>query len=616
MNTWIVVIIVWIVCLIFIFVSRLLIQSSAGNVNKKVRLREIVICFLFAPIIAPVGLFVMINEKCKQKYYKNRPRPLPKKLRKFLKADTVADEERKTVSIAEYNWKHGTNFTLDDVYGKGYMESLSDEEKASIVAESLKYGVLHVNKDVTYTIYTVVAKELGIALLTGDFTDFEKRLAENVEHINHGAETFFGKKNVVEYWKNWKVRYVDTKLVMNYEVSYSEYYSNSCLLLDSMVVMFFFEHDKIRKILFCPQRFEPLVADPHDNILKAPFDYEFLKPCLSELREATSKENRIPCMSCGMPSEKLEWYSFERDCGIHGYHGVASVCPHCHKVVEYYPKIRLRYDRKRLKSYMHAAEIICACWNNLDTSIIEPYLSEDVIWKGTEHSGPLNDIDLDIDPPLTIKGKRNYLEYLEKIFARLRLLKHSFSADIVCENDEYRARITIDYQDEDEVYRLTIENGLITEIQIMPSFEWWEKLFGPSPFGVISQTTLYEQAAAIAAIEQYFKTILGNKTITWATPYELKNSHCQLSFNCEGLDYDVLIEIHSWDDNKCRFAMKSEFDRLKAGCQVNDHIPCILALDEKGQFASLTLVEKMEVIAPKLRSKGIDELTFRELFKK
>ena len=603
MNTWVVITIVWIICLVFIFVSRLLNQSSAGGVNKKMRLRDIIIGFLFAPIIAPVSLFVIINEKYKQKYYKNRPRPLPKKLRKFLKADAVADEERKTVSIAEYNWKHGTNFTLDDVYGKGYMESLSDEEKASIVAESLKYGVLHVSNDVADTIYTVAAKELGNALLTGDFTDFEKRLAENVEHINHGAETFFGKKNVVEYWKNWKVRYVDTKQVTNYEVSYGEYYSNSCLLLDSMVVMFFFEHDKIRKILFCPQKFEPLVADPNDNILKVPFDYELLKPCLSELRGATPslppvvKENRIPCMSCGMPSEKLEWYSFERECGIHGYHGVASVCPHCHKVVEYYPEIRLRYDRKRLKSHMHAAEIICACWNNLDTSIIEPYLSEDVIWN-------------------TQKGKANYLEFLEKRFASLKLLKHGFSADVVCEDDEYRARITIDHQDEDEVYHLIVENGLITEIQTLPSFEWWKKQLGTSPFGVVSQTTLHEQAAAVAAIEQHFKTELGDKTITWATPCELKNSHCQLSFNCEGLDYDVLVEIHSWDDKKCRFAMKSEFDRLKAGCQENDHIPCILALDEEDQFVSFTLAEKMEVIAPKLRSKSIDECAFRKLFKK
>lgn len=184
-------------------------------------------------------------------------------------------------------------------------------------------------------------------------------------------------------------------------------------------------------------------------------------------------------------------------------------------------------------------------------------------------------------------------------------MKHGFSADIVCENDEYRARITVDHQDEDEVNRLTIESGLITEIQVMPSSEWWKEQLGTSPFGVVSQTTLHEQAAAVAVIEQHFKTELGNKTITWAAPYELKNSHCQLSFNCDGLDYDVLIEIHSWNDNKCRFAMKSEFDRLKAGCQENDHIPCILALDEEDQFVSLTLVEKMEVIAPKLRSKAV-----------
>ena len=133
-------------------------------------------------------------------------------------------------------------------------------------------------------------------------------------------------------------------------------------------------------------------------------------------------------------------------------------------------------------------------------------------------------------------------------------MKNSFSADIVCENDEYRARITIDHQDEDEVNRLTIENGLITEIQIMPSFEWWNKQFDSSPFGVVSQTSFREQATAVAAIEQYVKSELKDKPIEWARPYDLKNSHCQLSFTCDGLSYDVLVEIHSFDDDKCRFA--------------------------------------------------------------
>ena len=264
---------------------------------------------------------------------------------------------------------------------------------------------------------------------------------------------------------------------------------------------------------------------------------------------------------------------------------------------------------------MHAAEIICASWNNLDSSIIEPYLSEDMVWKGESHSGPLNDSVWEIGTPITINGKENYLQYLDKTFSLLKLLKHSHSADIVCENSEYRARITLDHQSEDEVNRLTIKDGLITEIQIMPSFEWWNKQFDSSPFGVVSQTSFHEQATAVAAIEQYVKAELGDKSVKWARAYDLRNSHCQLSFNCDGLDYDVLVEIHSLDDSKCRFVMKSEFDRLKAGCQVNDHIPCILALDEEGQFVSLTLLENMDVRVQKLRSKGLNEWTFRGLFK-
>lgn len=269
----------------------------------------------------------------------------------------------------------------------------------------------------------------------------------------------------------------------------------------------------------------------------------------------------------------------------------------------------------RLTSHMHAAELICACWNNLDSSIIEPYLCDCIVWKGNSHSGPLNDSVWEIGAPIIIKGKQNYLAYLDKSFATLKLMKNSFSADIVCENDEYRARITIDHQDEDEVNRLTIENGLITEIQIMPSFEWWNKQFDSSPFGVVSQTSFREQATAVAAIEQYVKSELKDKPIEWARPYDLKNSHCQLSFTCDGLSYDVLVEIHSFDDDKCRFVMKSEFDRLKAGCQENDHIPCILALDAEGQFVSLTLLDDLDVRVQKIRNQGINEWTFRQLFK-
>ena len=77
----------------------------------------------------------------------------------------------------------------------------------------------------------------------------------------------------------------------------------------------------------------------------------------------------------------------------------------------------------------------------------------------------------------------------------------------------------------------------------------------------------------------------------------------------------MLVEIHSLDDNKCRFVMYSEFNNLKAECRENDHIPCILALDEDQRFVSLTLLEDMDVRVQKLRAKGLNEWTFRSLFK-
>lgn len=257
----------------------------------------------------------------------------------------------------------------------------------------------------------------------------------------------------------------------------------------------------------------------------------------------------------------------------------------------------------RLSSYRQAAELMCSCWNSLDMSMIEPYLDENVTWSRWISN-------------ITIHGKEEYLQLMRKVFESLKYSKSSYKADVVGFNDKYFACITVDGEEQDLLHRIEIEDGLIKKIDITPSGEWWFKqLGGRSPFGVVHQTDLHEQAAAVAAIEQYIKTELGDKTITWATPYELKNSHCQLSFTCDGLSYDVLVEIHSFDDKKCRFVMYSEFNNLKAGCKENDHIPCILALNEDQEFVSLTLLEDMDVRVQKLRAKGINEWTFRGLFK-
>lgn len=257
----------------------------------------------------------------------------------------------------------------------------------------------------------------------------------------------------------------------------------------------------------------------------------------------------------------------------------------------------------KLSSYREAAELICMCWNRLDMSFVEPYLDENITWKGGV-------------PHKVINGKENFLKLMAQVFDSLQYSKKSYRADVDGSGDRAVAIVTVDGEYQDMMHRLKIEEGLIREIEVTPSPYWWSKQFGgKSPFGVVHQTSQHEQAAAVAAIENYVKTELGNKPVTWATQYELRNSCCQLSFTCDGLSYDVLVEIHSFDDNKCRFVMYSEYNGLIAECKENDHIPCILALNEDQEFVSLTLLEDMDVRVQKLRSKGLNEWTFRGLFK-
>ena len=106
---------------------------------------------------------------------------------------------------------------------------------------------------------------------------------------------------------------------------------------------------RIQKILLIQRRLNPMIGY-HDDILEFPFSLESIKHCHSELGktnvfvEPIVTENRIPCMSCGIPSENLEWYSSLFQFGYIGYDGIVSVCPHCHKVLEYYPEVRTRYS--------------------------------------------------------------------------------------------------------------------------------------------------------------------------------------------------------------------------------------------------------------------------------
>ena len=67
-------------------------------------------------LMSPIYPIAWVVRTYRNHRYRNRPRPVPKKFRKWLKSDLVIDG-RDTVTIEEYNQRHHTSYTLRDVYG-------------------------------------------------------------------------------------------------------------------------------------------------------------------------------------------------------------------------------------------------------------------------------------------------------------------------------------------------------------------------------------------------------------------------------------------------------------------------------------------------------------------
>lgn len=81
-------------------------------------------------ILSPIFFFAFLKPLWYLWYYRNRPAPLPKKTRNILK--TFVSDRRNVISLIEYNKRHNTNFTLEDVYGKKYVETLKEEVKIRV----------------------------------------------------------------------------------------------------------------------------------------------------------------------------------------------------------------------------------------------------------------------------------------------------------------------------------------------------------------------------------------------------------------------------------------------------------------------------------------------------
>ena len=82
MNVWVIVALYWIVCCVLVYVLANINGQAAYRkmMKQKTTFWEHLLIVLFSPLAAPVMLFVLAYHSCINLYYRNRPRPLPKRM--------------------------------------------------------------------------------------------------------------------------------------------------------------------------------------------------------------------------------------------------------------------------------------------------------------------------------------------------------------------------------------------------------------------------------------------------------------------------------------------------------------------------------------------------------
>ena len=206
--------------------------------------------------------------------------------------------------------------------------------------------------------YKKASVHLANALSTNHFKSFEELIDDDAVLVLHESRSIFGKENIIEYWKDWLSRLKKENLSVEYEVKLCANILRAALNIkisgyQQMYVLFRIHNGNIVNMVLAGNPLQnPMIR--YEDLDKLPYTAEYIK-ANSNGRE-TPVTNRMPCLSCGNPSEMLDWYKVQINKGQLGYIGQASICPKCNRVVEFYPEQLIRYEHPVKDNYTNERE--------------------------------------------------------------------------------------------------------------------------------------------------------------------------------------------------------------------------------------------------------------------
>lgn len=293
---------------------------------------------LVLPLFAMALPFIAIKA-LKKRYYRNRPKPLSSRDRRLYPVYKVRDVTSDwVVTLSQYNKTHKTAFTLDDVYGKGFEEKLSQKDKDAMEID--RQGLL-IEDSLPNDIYTEVAKRFALCRYNQDFSTLRPFLLENVKLVIYKHKELSGIADFESYWIDKENRLKHNCINVRTSIKFCNYYSHVAVYdqiegYKSMYVLFRVKDDLVTHVVCAPNPLQdPTVR--YWSFKRLPFAYDYIMDNVQE--QIPGEPKRLPCLKCGILSEELVWYNVNINLGSLSYAGVVSVCENCRKMVEFYPDV-------------------------------------------------------------------------------------------------------------------------------------------------------------------------------------------------------------------------------------------------------------------------------------